>query len=78
MSSPTTVDILIILQKYVCYFTYIIFITDTIGNLLNILVFSSLKIFRNNQYVFYFTIESIGNIFQLIVFFSYSFINRNL
>lgn len=69
MASSTSLNILLITQTCARYSTFIIFTAGVIGNFLNILVFSTLKIFRNNQCVLYFTTESIANIFQLIVFF---------
>jgi len=69
MASSTAIDILLITQKYAYYSAYTIFATGILGNFLNILVFRTLKIFRNKSCVLYFTTESIANILQLIVFF---------
>ncbi|CAF3388565.1 unnamed protein product [Rotaria sp. Silwood2] len=69
MSSSTTATILFLAKKYTFYTSYIIFIIGIIGNFLNILVFTGLKIFRNNHCVLYLIIESISNICQLIIFF---------
>jgi len=76
MASSTALNILLITQTYAHYSAYIIFTAGIIGNFLNILVFSTLKIFRNNQCVFYFTTESIANIFQLIIFFLISLLTQ--
>ncbi|CAF1189376.1 unnamed protein product [Adineta steineri] len=68
MSSSMAIDILRFTQQYSLYSTSFIFTIGTIGNLLNILVFTTLKLFRNNQCVLYVVAESIANIFQLTIF----------
>ncbi|CAF1394349.1 unnamed protein product [Adineta steineri] len=68
MSSSMAIDILRFTQQYSLYSTSFIFTVGTIGNLLNILVFTTLKLFRHNQCVLYVVTESITNIFQLTTF----------
>ncbi|CAF1034794.1 unnamed protein product [Adineta steineri] len=68
MASSMAIDILHFTQQYSLYSTSFIFIIGTIGNLLNILIFTTLKIFRNNECVLYVVIEAIANIFQLTTF----------
>ncbi|CAF1394314.1 unnamed protein product [Adineta steineri] len=68
MASSMAIDILRFTQKYSLYSNSFTFIIGTIGNLLNILVFTTLKLFRNNQCVLYVVTESIANIFQLTIF----------
>ncbi|CAF1384148.1 unnamed protein product [Rotaria sp. Silwood1] len=48
------------------YLGYFIVIIGVIGNIINILVFTQLKLFRRNQSAFYLTIASIVDSFQLI------------
>ncbi|CAF2932406.1 unnamed protein product [Rotaria sp. Silwood2] len=69
MTSSTVVYILHISQKYILYTSYIILMTGIIGNFLNIFIFTSFKVFRNNQCVLYFVTEAISNICQIITFF---------
>jgi len=69
MSSSTAIHLLFISQKYAFSTSCIIFIIGIIGNLFNILVFTTLKLFRNNRCVLYFITESIANIVQLTFFF---------
>jgi len=52
-------------QQFYSYCTYIIFGCGLIGNLLNILVFTNLKIFRHNRCAFYLIVDSIIDIAQL-------------
>ncbi|CAF1201446.1 unnamed protein product [Adineta steineri] len=68
MASSMAMDILHFTQQYSLYSNSFTFIIGTIGNLLNILVFTTLKLFRNNQCVLYVVTESIANIFQLTTF----------
>lgn len=66
MSNETYVlNIIVASQIFSSYSTYINFIIGLIGNLLNILVFTNLKIFRFNRCAFYLIAESIYNIIQL-------------
>ena len=69
MATSKTIQIIYAIQKYVIYVDYVIFPVGIIGNLLNIFVFTSLKLFHNNQYIFYFISESISNIIQLFTYF---------
>ncbi|CAF0973441.1 unnamed protein product [Rotaria sordida] len=67
MASSSTIQLLLtIAQQYAIYTNFIIFIIGFVGNLLNILVFTKLKIFRNNQCIFYLLIESIVDINAVI------------
>ncbi|CAF1394331.1 unnamed protein product [Adineta steineri] len=68
MASSMAIDILRFTQKYSLYCNTFILIIGTIGNLFNILVFTTLKLFRNNQCVLYVITESIANIIQLAIF----------
>lgn len=68
-SSSIVFQILDITQEYSFYTATIILIIGFIGNILNIIVFLNLKIFRNNQCAFYLTIESLVNTIQLILLF---------
>ncbi|CAF1201482.1 unnamed protein product [Adineta steineri] len=68
MASSMAMDILRFTQQYSLYSSSFVFTIGTIGNLLNILVFTTLKLFRNNQCVLYVVTESIANIFQLTIF----------
>ncbi|UJR36275.1 hypothetical protein I4U23_029005 [Adineta vaga] len=49
------------------YGGFFVFITGVIGNILNIIIFTSLKTFRQTSAAFYMTTASIVNIFQLVV-----------
>ncbi|CAF3926192.1 unnamed protein product [Adineta steineri] len=68
MASSMAIDILRVTQQYSLYSTSVLFTIGTIGNLFNILVFTTLKLFRNNQCVLYVVTESIANILQLTTF----------
>ncbi|CAF2515073.1 unnamed protein product [Rotaria sp. Silwood2] len=60
MASSSTIQLLLtIAQQYTIYTSIIIFVIGLIGNLLNILTFTKLQIFRNNQCIFYLLVESI-------------------
>ena len=48
------------------YIGYFLVITGLIGNIMNMLVFTQLKLFRENQSAFYLTVASIVDCFQLI------------
>ncbi|CAF3493318.1 unnamed protein product [Adineta steineri] len=69
MSSSAISNISFFTQKYTFYTSLIIFCIGFIGNLINILIFTTLKHFRNNPSIIYFTAESIANTIQLILFF---------
>ena len=51
------------------YVVFTIFPLGLIGNLLNILSFTNLKIFRHNRFAFYLSAESFVNIIQISQFF---------
>ena len=61
MSSSTSDQILNFVTQYSLYSGCIIFVLGIIGNAINILVFTQLKLFRDNRCAFYLTIESISN-----------------
>ncbi|CAF1413700.1 unnamed protein product [Adineta steineri] len=62
MSSSFVSDgILNFATQYSIYSGFIIFSFGVIGNVLNLLVFTQLKLFRTNRCAFYITIESISN-----------------
>ncbi|CAF1126249.1 unnamed protein product [Adineta steineri] len=63
MSSSSASDrILEFATQYSLYTGFIIFSFGVIGNMLNLLVFTQLKLFRTNRCAFYITIESISNL----------------
>jgi hypothetical protein len=62
-------EILVTAQKYITYISYIIFVAGLIGNSLNILVFTKLKIFQHNRCAFYLIIESIVDNLMLLQIF---------
>ncbi len=51
-------EILQFVKQYSVYSGYIIFTSGVIGNILNILTFTQLKLFRDNRSAFYLTVES--------------------
>jgi hypothetical protein len=73
-SSSVTLELITAAPIYSTYITYITFFLDLIGNTLDILVLSNLKIFRLNRCAFYLITESIIDIIQL----SQTFINEIL
>lgn len=66
---PTALEILSFAEKYSFYFIITIFIIGGFGNLVNISVLTSLKLFRSNQCAFYLIMESIINTCQLFILF---------
>jgi hypothetical protein len=68
-SLSTSDEILYVVQEYNLYTSCVIFIAGILGNSVNILVFTSLKIFRQNQCVLYLTTEYVANLIQVIVYF---------
>src|SRR5690242_6203510 len=58
-----------VVQDYSLYSISIIFVVGLIGNLINIIVLTTLKLFRSNQCTFYLTTESIVNIGELFIIF---------
>jgi hypothetical protein len=67
-SSSTATEILNFATQYSFYSGCIIFTLGIVGNAINILVFTQLKLFRDNRCAFYLTVESISSLF-------YQFIN---
>jgi hypothetical protein len=55
-------DILNFVTQYTLYSGCIISTAGTIGSVLNILVFTQLKLFRGNRCIFYLIVESISNL----------------
>jgi hypothetical protein len=64
-NSSYAFNLIVASQLFFSYFTYINFGLGLIGNLLNIFVFTNLKIFRHNRCAFYLIVESIVDIAQL-------------
>ena len=54
-------------NQFVIYSSFIIIIMGLIGNMLNILIFTGLKIFRGNQSVFYIVIASFADCLTLLI-----------
>jgi len=73
-SSLIAVELLAFSQQYGFYTTSIILIIGFIGNILNVIVFLNLKIFRKNQCAFYLIIESLVNTIELILLFLIEFL----
>ncbi len=68
-SSSTATEILNCAIQYTMYSGYILFAFGIIGNAINILVFTQLKLFRDNRSAFYLTVESISSfLYQFIPF----------
>ncbi|CAF1157905.1 unnamed protein product [Adineta steineri] len=66
-SSSVSDGILQFATQYSIYSGFITFSFEVIGNALNLLVFTQLKLFRTNRCAFYITIESISNfIYQFL------------
>ncbi len=60
-------EILQFVRQYSVYSGYIIFTSGVIGNILNILTFTQLRLFRDNRSAFYLTVESTSSlIFQFV------------
>ena len=68
-STTTALNILYLTQKYSLYFSTGVLILGIIGNTINILVFTSIKAFRNNQCALYLIVEALANLFQLTIYF---------
>lgn len=68
MSNPQ--EILGFAERFSWYFTISLFAVGLLGNTINLLVFTTLKLFRANQFVFYLTVETSVNICQLTVLFT--------
>ena len=67
MSSSAAVSLTFIGQQITIYGDFFILIAGVIGGLMNIIVFLSLKTFRQNSCAFYLTIISFANIGQLFL-----------
>ena len=65
MSSPSTSYLTTVIQKLVTYVGMFNVVVGVLGNILNIIVFLSLKTFRQSSCAFYLTIMSFVNIGQL-------------
>jgi hypothetical protein len=69
-SSSTAIEILNFSTQYSFYSGYILFAFGIIGNAINILVFTQLKLFRGNRSAFYLIVESISSLFYQFVSFT--------
>ena len=69
-SSSTASAILNIVSQYSLYSGYAAFLFGIIGNAVNIVVFTHLKLFQGNRCAFYITAESIVDIGYIIVYFT--------
>jgi hypothetical protein len=65
----TASEILLFAEDFSLYFTVSIFIIGCIGNLINLCVLTTLKLFRSNQCAFYLIMESIVDTYQLSILF---------
>ena len=63
-------EILRIATQYSVYAGCIMFVFGVIGNILNILTFTQLKIFRGNRWAFYLIVESICSCLYQFVYFT--------
>jgi hypothetical protein len=64
-SSSIILQLLVVAQKISLYGAYTAFVAGLIGNTLNILVFTHLRIFRGNRCAFYLIVEGIVSIILL-------------
>jgi hypothetical protein len=71
---PTAKEIISFSESFSLYFTLGLFAVGLIGNTVNLLVLTSLKLFRSNQCVFYLVFETIVNIGQLTILFIMHFL----
>jgi len=67
MSSDTVNIFKLITNQTTIYGGFFVFFTGMIGNSLNIIIFTSLKTFRETSAAFYMNVTSFVNIFQLVV-----------
>jgi hypothetical protein len=68
MSSQSTVEAInAASQRYIIYVSFVTLLAGIIGHVINILVFTSSRVFRRNQSAFYLTADSIVNCFQLLI-----------
>jgi hypothetical protein len=63
-------EILLASELYTIYVCFIILFAGIFGHLIDILIFTSSKLFRKNQTAFYLTIESIVNCLILLLSFT--------
>jgi hypothetical protein len=71
-SSLISETILRITSQYSTYSTWVIMTAGILGNVINILIFTHLKFFRNNPCIFYLIIETISSIvYQLFSMISF-------
>ncbi len=73
--NDTMASIVRVNKDYTLVTNLITFSFGIIGNLLNILMFTKLKIFRNNQCIFYLLAESFVDIVSLIYYFIIRFLS---
>lgn len=66
MSTSDTLSLANITQQMSLYLGFFILITGIVGGILNLIVFLSLRTFRQNACAFYLTIISFANIIHLI------------
>jgi hypothetical protein len=69
-SSSTATEFLDYAVQYTLYTGYILFAFGIIGNAINILVFTQLKLFRGNRGAFYLIVESISSLFYQFISFT--------
>lgn len=60
-------SLLYISQQYTVYFGFFLLVTGTIGNGINILVFSTVRTYRRTPCSFYFLVVSIDNLAFLTI-----------
>jgi hypothetical protein len=65
MSSSDVASLKFAAQQFSIYFGWSVFVAGLIGNILNIIIFTSLKTFRQTSCVFYLTVSSTVNRLQL-------------
>ncbi|CAF0751745.1 unnamed protein product [Adineta ricciae] len=70
-SLSTAVNIISNLRQYFVYGSYVVLAGGMLGNILNLIIFSQLKRFRENRWSFYFIVESIVG----LIFIASSIIN---
>lgn len=68
MSQASTADIIgFVTKEYTIYGYFTVLLLGLIGNISNVIIFNSLKVFQRNQSAFYITVESICNFILLIL-----------
>ena len=63
----TATQILTAVEEFSLYLTFVLFVVGNVGSMINLLVLSTLKLFRGNQCVFYLIVECVVNIGQLTI-----------